>query len=127
MSIEIFCPKLVVSNIFAFLDHLKPKIFFFGHGGRHRVPPHFEISGSTSDNHPLFIYYFIGERHVLLGMYLGGSGAKSPSKDIKKTFSNFQICHNLFLNQFLLGLGNCSAPNFCGTGFQYFCSFFKGT
>ena len=31
MLIEIFCQKLIVSNvILAFLDHLKPKIFFFG-------------------------------------------------------------------------------------------------
>ena len=31
MLIEIFCPKLIVSNvILAFLDHLKPKIFFVG-------------------------------------------------------------------------------------------------
>ena len=31
MLIEIFCQKLIVSNvILAFLDHLKPKIFFVG-------------------------------------------------------------------------------------------------
>ena len=31
MLIEIFCPKFIVSNvILAFLDHLKPKIFFVG-------------------------------------------------------------------------------------------------
>ena len=33
--IEIFCQKLIVSDvILAFLDHLKPKIFFVNHGGR---------------------------------------------------------------------------------------------
>ena len=26
-----------------------------------------------------------------------------------------------------LGLGNCSVPNFCETGFRYFCSLFTGT
>ena len=31
MLIEIFCQKVIVSNvILAFLDHLKPKIFFVG-------------------------------------------------------------------------------------------------
>ena len=31
MIIEIFCQKLIVSNVIvAFLDHLKPNIFFFG-------------------------------------------------------------------------------------------------
>ena len=45
MLIEIFYQKLIVSNlILAFLDHLKPKIFFFG---RHRAPPLFEIFGSA--------------------------------------------------------------------------------
>ena len=96
MSIEIFCPKLVVSNIiFAFLDHLKPKIFFFGHGGWHRVPPHFEISGSTSDNHPLFIYYFIRGK----GMYCWGciwvvlvQKAQARKKKLFPTFKFVTIC-----------------------------------
>ena len=44
--IEIFCPKLIVSNvILAFLDRLKPKIF--NHGGRQRASPLFKISGSA--------------------------------------------------------------------------------
>ena len=40
--IEILRQKFIVSNvILAFLDHLKPKIFFFSanHDGRHRAPP----------------------------------------------------------------------------------------
>ena len=28
---------------------------------------------------------------------LGDSGEKSPSKDMEKKISNFQICHNQFL------------------------------
>ena len=47
MLIEIFCQKSIVSNvILAFLDHLKPKIFFVG---RHRAPPLFKISGSAPE------------------------------------------------------------------------------
>ena len=88
MSIEIFCPKLVVSNIFAFLDHLKPKIFFFGHGGRHRVPPHFEISGSTSDNHPLFIISS-GRKACIVGDVFGWFWCKKPKQGHKKNF--FQL------------------------------------
>ena len=43
--IEIFCQKLIVSNvILAFLDHLKPKIF---KPKTHRGPPLFKISGSA--------------------------------------------------------------------------------
>ena len=39
IMIEIFCQKLIVSDvILAFLDHLKPKIFFVNHGGRQRAP-----------------------------------------------------------------------------------------
>ena len=47
--IEIFCPKLLVSNVIsAFLDHLKPILFSpANHGDRHRAPPLFKISGSA--------------------------------------------------------------------------------
>ena len=54
MLIEIFCQKLIVSNvILAFLDHLKPKISSSAnHGGWHRAPPFFKISGSApNDDH----------------------------------------------------------------------------
>ena len=37
MLIEIFCQKLIVSNVISvYVDHLKPNFFFTG---RHRVPP----------------------------------------------------------------------------------------
>ena len=51
LLIEIFCQNLILSNvILAFLDHLKPKIFFFAnHSGRHRALPLFKISGSAPD------------------------------------------------------------------------------
>ena len=47
--IDIFCPKLLVSNVIsAFLDHLKPILFSpANHGDRHRAPPFFKISGSA--------------------------------------------------------------------------------
>ena len=47
--IEIFCPKLLISNVIsAFLDHLKPILFSpANHGDRHRAPPLFKISGSA--------------------------------------------------------------------------------
>ena len=60
--------------------------------------------------------------------YLGGSGEKSPSKDMKKEEKKkkknptFKFVTTSFFagkpNQ--LGLGNCSATNFCKT--RYFCS-----
>ena len=54
MLIEIFCQKVIVSDIIlAFLDHLKPKIFYYG--GRHRAPPLFKISGSAPGKFPLKI------------------------------------------------------------------------
>ena len=53
MLIDIFCQKLIVSNvILAFSDHQKPKMSSSAnHGGRHRVPPLFKISGSS----PVFL------------------------------------------------------------------------
>ena len=48
MLIGVFCQKLVFSNvILAFLDYLKPKIFFVGQLSmdRHRAPLLFKISG----------------------------------------------------------------------------------
>ena len=48
--IEIFCQKLIVSNvILAFLNHLKPKLKFSSsaNSGRHRAPPLIKISGSA--------------------------------------------------------------------------------
>ena len=37
------------------------------------------------------------EAAIFPPMYESGSGEKSPSKDMEKFFSNFQICHNQFL------------------------------
>ena len=48
MLIEIFCQKLIVSNvILAFLDHLKPKIFFVGQ--LWWPPPLFKKSGTAPE------------------------------------------------------------------------------
>ena len=49
--IEIFGQKLIVSNVIsAFLNHLKPKIFLLAnHGGWHRAPSLFKISGSAPE------------------------------------------------------------------------------
>ena len=50
MLIKIFSQKLIFSNvILAFLDHLKHKIFF-NHGGQHRAPPLFKVSGSAPEH-----------------------------------------------------------------------------
>ena len=49
MLIEIFSQKLIVSNvILTFLDYLKHNIFF-NHGGQHRAPPLFKVSGSAPE------------------------------------------------------------------------------
>ena len=50
--IEIFCQKLIFSKvILAFLHHLKPNFFLsVNHGGRHKAPPLFKISGSAPEN-----------------------------------------------------------------------------
>ena len=46
--IEIFCQKLIVSNvILAFLVHLKAKFSSANHGGRDIAPPLFKIFGSA--------------------------------------------------------------------------------
>ena len=51
--IEIFCQKLIISNVtLAFLEPLKLKIFFVG---RYKAPPLFKISGST----PAFIFLHV--------------------------------------------------------------------
>ena len=49
MPIEIFCQKLIISNVnLAFLDHLKPNFFSSAnHGGRHRAPSLFKIPGTS--------------------------------------------------------------------------------
>ena len=48
MPIQIFCQKLIVSNvILAFLDHLKPKIFFVGQPWWPRERAFFKRSGSA--------------------------------------------------------------------------------
>ena len=53
IPIEIFGQKLIVFNvIFAFLDHLKPKILV-NLGGQHRVPPSLFFSSKYLDP-PLF-------------------------------------------------------------------------
>ena len=67
--IEIFYQKRIVSNvILAFLDHLKPKMFFVDHGGRHVAPPLFKISGSTLESYQFFKIYkcFVKEREKTL-------------------------------------------------------------
>ena len=64
--IEIFCPKLIVSNVIsAFLDHLKPKIFFAGQPwGRHRAPPLLKISGSAPVRRWDFVQNVVWTSHV---------------------------------------------------------------
>ena len=67
--IEIFYQKRIVSNvILAFLDHLKPKMFFADHGGRHVAPPLFKISWSTPESYKFFKIYqcFVKEREKTL-------------------------------------------------------------
>ena len=51
MLIKIFCQKLIVQNVIsAFLNHLKQNFLLANHGGQHRAPPLFKISGSTPVN-----------------------------------------------------------------------------
>ena len=62
---------------------------------------------------------------------LGGSGEKSPSKDMqkKKNIPTFEFFTTSFFTwkPNPVGLGNCSVPNFCKTSFRYFCSLVTGT
>ena len=61
---------------------------------------------------------------------VGDSGEKSPSKDMENFFFptfKFVIISFCTWKPNPLGLGNCSVPNFCKTGFRYFCSLFTCT
>ena len=63
------------------------------------------------------------------GIYTCVSGEKSPSKEMKKKFPNFQICYNQFsyLKTQPMGAWKLQCAHFCKTGFRYFCSLFTGT
>ena len=54
---------------------------------------------------------------------------KAQARSWKNFFSNFQISHNqfLYLKTQPMRFGNCCVPNFCKTGFRYFCSLFTST
>ena len=59
MLIEIFCQKLIVSNvILVFLDHLKPKTFSVDQPWWARAAPIFEISGSAPDKNSYLLHSF---------------------------------------------------------------------
>ena len=68
--IEIFCQKLIVSNVTsAFLDHLKNTFFSPAiHGGRHRAPSLLKISGSAPENDAWdLMIYLKGNGKEILG------------------------------------------------------------
>ena len=56
---KIFCQKLIVYNVIsAYLDHLKPKLFFAGNlGGRHRAPPFSKSLDPPLLKHVLFLFW----------------------------------------------------------------------
>ena len=58
---------------------------------------------------------------------MGDSGEKTPSKDMETKIFKFVIISFCTRKPNPLGLGNCSVPNCCKTGFRYFCSLFTGT
>ena len=63
--------------------------------------------------------------------FMGNSGEKSPKPNqrYRKFFFptfKFVIISICTWKSNPLGLGNCCVPNFCKTGFRYFCSLFTG-
>ena len=92
--LEIFCPKLIVSNdISAFLDYLKPKNFLpANHGGWHRAPPHppFKISVSAP------VLYIT----IILNVECGTHGKWADNTDFKQgQIGIFRLCHHRKLQQ----------------------------
>ena len=95
-------------------------------------PWHLAIAEAFAKRNLYFLSYASAnycQSKIVLTIHGSDSGEKSPSKDMKIFFPAFKfvVISSCTWKPNPLGLGNCSAPNFCKISFRYFCSLFIGT